>query len=138
MKLSMAAEFAVRGILCLAEQYGRGPVPLASICRRRKLRKQYLTKIFGMLVRANLVDAVRGKGGGYVLARPPRRISLLEVIEAVEGPLAVNLCQSNPPKCDEEDCLVNPVWTEVQRKVHSILAGRTLNEFVQAAEQSAE
>jgi len=138
MKLSMAAEFAVRGILCLAEQYGRGPVPLANICKRRKLRKQYLTKIFGMLVRANLVDAVRGKGGGYVLARPPRRISLLDVIEAVEGPLAVNLCQSNPPKCDEEDCPVYPVWTEVQRKVKSILSGRTLNEFVGAAEPSAE
>ena len=68
MKLSMAAEFAIRGILCLAEHYGQGPVTLQEVCRRRKLRKEYLTKIFGLLARANLVDAVRGKGGGYILS----------------------------------------------------------------------
>ena len=126
----MAAEFAVRGVLCLAEEYGRGPVPLDEICRRRKLRKQYLAKIFGSLVRADLIDAVRGKGGGYQLARPARDISLLEVIEAVEGPLALNLCQHTPPKCREPDCRVRPVWEKLQEKVRSALGSATLDKLV--------
>jgi len=134
MKLSMAAEFAIRGILALAEYYGQGPVPLARICRRRKLPKQYCTKIFGMLVRANLIDAVRGKGGGYALARPPGEISLLSVIEAIEGPLAVNLCQSDPPKCNEPDCPVYPVWKRVQEQVSTTLAGKSLGELIATAE----
>lgn len=138
MKLSMAAEFGVRGILCLAQEYGNGPLPLDEICRRRGLQKQYLTKIFGMLSRADLVDAVRGKGGGYLLAKPPSEISLLDVIEAVEGPLAVNLCQNTPPKCEDLDCLVRPVWTEVQGKVRSILSGSTLQELVGPPNMPAE
>jgi Rrf2 family protein len=133
MKLSMAAELAVRGILCLAEEYGHGPLPLDKICRRRKLRKEYLTKIFGLLARANLVDAVRGKGGGYALSRPPAKISLLEVIEAIEGPLALNLCQHTPPKCEEPDCRVRPVWTDLQETFRSALASKTLDQLIEEA-----
>lgn len=133
MKLSMAAELAVRGIMVLADSHGQGPVPLDEICRRRKLPRQYLAKIFAMLARADLVDPVRGKGGGHVLARSPKDITLLEVIEAVEGPLAMNLCQHTPPKCDQVDCPVRPVWTEIQEDIRSILASKTLADFACAA-----
>ncbi len=138
MKLSMAAEFAIRGVLCLAQEYGHGPLPLEEICRRRGLQKQYLTKLFGMLARANLIDAVRGKGGGYLLARSPEDITLLEVIQAVEGPLAVNLCQTDPPKCGDSECPVRPVWSSVQEGLRSILAARTLEELVRPPKQPAE
>jgi len=130
MQLSMAAELAVRGILVLAGRSGDGPVPLEAICLERKLPRDYLTKIFGALKRAHLVRAIRGKGGGYVLGRPPSEISLLAVIEAVEGPLAMNLCQHDPPQCDETNCRVRPIWTEIQEKVRSVLASRTLDELV--------
>ena len=130
MKLSMAAELAVRGMLALAEQYGQGPVPLEEICRLRKLPRDYLSKIFGLLGRANLVAAVRGKGGGYVLARSPRDISLLELIEAVEGRLALNLCQQDPPRCRDESCRVRGVWTELQETIRSALAAKTLDQFI--------
>jgi len=132
MKLSMAAEFAVRGILHLACFHGHGPVPLEQICRRCNLARDYQAKIFGQLARAGLVTAVRGKGGGYLLARSPESISLLEVVEAVEGPLAVNLCQFDPPRCEETECPVRPVWAEVQEKVRSTLASKTLAELVLA------
>lgn len=129
MKLSMAAELAVRGIMVLADSYGQGPVPLDEICRRRKLPRQYLAKIFAMLARADLVDPVRGKGGGHVLARSPKDITLLEVIEAVEGPLAMNLCQHTPPKCNLVDCPIRPVWAEIQEDIRSILGSKTLADF---------
>lgn len=126
MRLSPAAELAVRGVICLAERYGEGPIRIADICRERQLRKEYLSKIFGALSRADLVTPVRGKGGGYMLSREPRDITVLEVIEAVEGPIALNYCQHDPPQCDNETCRLRPMWTEIQEFVRSKLGSMTL------------
>ena len=133
MKLSMAAELGIRGILTLAEEHGGGPVPLEEICRRRDLPKEYVAKIFTSLTRAGLVDAVRGKGGGHFLARPPEEITLLEVIEAIEGPLATNLCQHTPSRCKEVDCPVRPVWSEIQEQVRTLLGSKHLSDFLPEA-----
>ncbi len=129
MQLSKAAELAVRGTTVLAGRYGQGPVPLAEICRARHLPRDYLTKIFTSLSRAGIVRAIRGKGGGFVLTRDPREISVLEVIEAVEGPLALNLCQHDPPLCEELDCPLRPVWQELQETVRAALSKATLDLF---------
>ncbi|KPK85402.1 MAG: hypothetical protein AMJ81_03695 [Phycisphaerae bacterium SM23_33] len=130
MKLSMAAELAVRGIIVLASRPAEKPTPLDELCRLRKLPRDYMTRIFSLLSRAHLVTAVRGKGGGYQLARPANEITLLEVIEAVEGPLAINLCQHNPPQCQEPNCRVRPVWEDLQKKIRSALGSKTLDELV--------
>ena len=126
----MAAELAVRGIVVLGEHYGQGPVPLDEICESRALPRQYLVKLFAMLARANLIEAIRGKGGGYVLAKAPSQITLLEIIEAIEGPLALNLCQSEPPRCEQTQCRIRDVWTALQQDMRAQLAARTLDEFV--------
>jgi len=126
MRLAPAAEFAVRGVLVLAERYGTGPVNLDTVCSSRELSKQYMTKIFSSLAKSDLITPVRGKHGGYVLARPPKAISLLEVVEAVEGPLAVNFCQHNSPQCERVDCLVRPVWTRIQAFIRKELSSMTL------------
>ncbi|MHC4718326.1 MAG: RrF2 family transcriptional regulator, partial [Planctomycetota bacterium] len=120
---------AVRGILVLAAQNDSRPVPLKEICRLRKLPRDNMTRIFGLLTRARLITAVRGKGGGYRLARPPEDITLLEVFEAVEGPLALNLCQQHPPQCDKADCPMRPVWHDLQEQVRAALAAKTLEDF---------
>lgn len=138
MKLSMAAELAVRGILSLAQRYGQEPVPLEEICQEGKLPKEYLTKIFSLLARANLVRAVRGKRGGYVLARSPKEITLLSVVEAVEGPLAVNLCQHAPARCDRADCRVRPIWADIQQKLRDALGGYTLDQLMSEPPPSSQ
>lgn len=130
MRLSPAAELAVRGVLVLAERHGNGPTTLSSVCSSDSLPKQYLTKIFSSLAKADIVIPIRGKNGGYVLARAPKDITLLQVIEAVEGPLALNYCQHTPPKCNESECLVRPVWTDLQRIVTHRLAGVRLSDCV--------
>ena len=130
MRLTPAAEFAIRGICVLAEQNDNGPVNLATICKQRDLSRQYLAKIFRSLARAGLVRPVRGKNGGYVLGRPPEKITVLDVIEAVEGPLALNFCQRNPPRCEQNDCPLRPVWAELQGVVAGRLRGITLREFL--------
>jgi Rrf2 family protein len=127
MRLSSAAEFAIRGVAVLAEEYGRGPIPLEIICRRRQgLAREYLVKIFGSLVKAGIVRTVRGKKGGFLLARKPKDITLLEVIEAVEGPIALNYCQHEPPRCDEYDCPLRDMWRELQGIVREKLGSVTL------------
>jgi Rrf2 family protein len=127
MKLSPAAEFAIRGVSLLAQEYGQGPVTLDTICNARDLPKQYLVKIFASLARAELITPVRGKKGGYMLARPPREITLLNVVEAVEGPIFMNFCQHSPPKCERTHvCQIKPVWDRLQHAVRAELAGMTL------------
>lgn len=132
MKLSAAAELAIRGILVLAEQYGQGPVTLDTVCAKRNLPKQYLTKIFASLARSGLVMPVRGKGGGYMLGREPRQISLLDVIESVEGPVAMNYCQAYPSQCQEVECRMRPIWSDLQSVVREKLSSTKLSECIKA------
>ena len=129
MKLSMGTQLAVRGILALAGQDDSRPVPLKEICRLRSLPHDNMTRIFSLLSRARLVVAVRGKHGGYRLARPASDITLLEVHEAVEGSLALNLCLEDPPQCDREDCPMREVWRDLQEQVRAALAEKTLEDF---------
>jgi Rrf2 family transcriptional regulator, cysteine metabolism repressor len=134
MKISPAAEFAIRGALVLAERYGEGPTTLDSICEARDLSKQYLVKIFALLARAGLVTAVRGKLGGYLLAREPSQISLLDLVEAVEGPVAVNFCQHSPPRCDQTECGLRSMWAEIQDFICDKLGNTTLGQCLDACD----
>jgi Rrf2 family transcriptional regulator, iron-sulfur cluster assembly transcription factor len=128
MRLSLAAELAVRGAVILAERHGQGPVTLDAMCAHRKMPKQYLTKILGLLARAGLVTSIRGKHGGYVLARPPGKITILDVVEAVEGPIVLNFCQHKPPRCDRKGCPIRPVWADLQKIIRAKLGGLTLRQ----------
>ena len=130
MKLAPAAEFALRGSIVLAERYGNGPVTLDSICEARDLPKQYLVKIFAMLAKSGLLRPVRGKHGGYMLARAPEQISLLEIIEAVQGPIVLNYCQHDPPQCDNVGCPVSGLWADLQKTIRTKLASMTLDQCI--------
>ena len=128
MRLSLAAELALRGTLVLAERYGKGLVTLDAVCAERELPKQYLTKIFASLAKADLVTAVRGKRGGYRLNRRPDQITVLEIVEAVEGPIVLNFCQHKPPRCEQKNCPIRPVWGELQKVIREKLGGLTLGQ----------
>ena len=128
MRLSPAAELAVRGSLALASKYGQGPVTLETVCSTRDLPRQYLVKILSSLGKAGLVTSVRGKHGGYLLTRDPKQISLLEIIEAIEGPMTLNYCLYDPPRCEEFDCPIRPLWADLQKTVCTKLAGMKLGD----------
>ena len=126
MRLSPAADLGVRGATVLAEEYGGGPIALQAICDRRELPKEYLVKIFSSLARSGLITPLRGKNGGYTLSRDPKEITLLQVIEAIEGPIALNHCQQTPSQCDRTDCPIRSLWAELQQTVRHKLGGMTL------------
>lgn len=132
MRLSPAAELAIRGSLILAKRHNQGPVTLGMICDDDpRLSREYLARVFGMMARAGIVRPIRGKNGGYVLTRDPQEISLLEVIESIEGPQALNICQNNPPLCEHvETCKVQKVWKELQSVFDRKLSGVNLGDCI--------
>ena len=116
----------------MAQRHNQGPVTLGMICEDdKRLSREYLARVFGMMARAGIVRPIRGKNGGYVLTREPKNISLLEVIEAVEGPQALNICQNNPPLCENVDkCKVQKVWKELQAVFSRKLSGVKLSDCI--------
>ena len=126
LSLSPAAAFGIQAMEVLAEERRQDPMTLREICGRSGASRDYLAKILGTLAKQDLVEAVRGKNGGYRLARPAESVSLLEIIEAVEGPICLNLCQHDPPRCQREECPVRAVWADIQHCMRERLGGVTL------------
>src|SRR6516165_5785541 len=87
MKLSFAATYALRAVVYMAAQKETRSVSSQEIAKKRELPERFLLKVLKPLVSAGILQSVRGPGGGYRLARPATKITLLEVIEAVDGPI---------------------------------------------------
>jgi Rrf2 family protein len=134
MKLSLAAELAIRGACVLAEGFGPDPIKMDDICAARDLPREYLAKIFGTLARAEIITPTRGKRGGYRLARDPSEITILNIIEAVEGAMSVNFCQHDPPQCDLVECPLRSVWGEIQQFMREKLSAVSLADYVKCAQ----
>lgn len=133
MKLSPAAELAIRGSLVLASRHGQGPITLAMICTDDpRLSREYLARVFGQMARAGIVRPIRGKNGGYVLSREPEQITLLQIIEAVEGPQHLNICQHKPSLCERsETCRVQKMWAELQEIFEEKLSAVNLADCIE-------
>ncbi len=130
MELTRKGEYAVRGIVYLATRPGDRVCLLSEIAEAVDVPQTFLAKIFQQFSKIGLVRSYRGTGGGFVLGRPPENISLLEVVEAVEGPITPNRCVSAPGECDRSSlCKVHPVWIDVQNQIRDILANVTLKEL---------
>jgi len=134
MRLTKAGDYAMRGLIYLARQ-PQGEVALVGeIAAAMEVPDSFLAKIFQSLARAGLVRSTRGHGGGYSLARPPASITLLEVIECVEGPIVFNDC-TDPHTPEGEamacssTCGAQGVWQEVQEAVRTILEKKTMDEL---------
>jgi Rrf2 family iron-sulfur cluster assembly transcriptional regulator len=115
MEITRQADYAVRIVLDLAAQDGRRIVRSDDVARRQLVPRAYFTKVVQALVRAGFVRTLRGARGGIQLARDPGRISLRQVVEAVEGPIRLNRCLIAPGECAlERTCPAHPVWERIQ------------------------
>ncbi len=131
MQLSRAGEYAIRAMLHLAAMEGRGVAQISVISRTWDIPESFLRKILQLLTRAGLVTSSRGSGGGFALARSAAEITLLNVIEAVEGKLFLNKCLIGPGFCDNTSwCPVHVVWEKAQRALKEILGGASLADLV--------
>ena len=127
LELTRRADYAIRTSICLAHE-GRGRlVPAPDIARRMDVPPRFLPQIMQDLVRAGLVEATAGRGGGYRLARAPGEVSLLEVIEAVEGDVRRRTCVLRASACSAgQPCGVHDLFAEAQDAMLERLAVATV------------
>lgn len=132
-QLSKRTQYSLRAMYALAREYGHGPVLASRLSEEEAIPKKFLEQILLSLRNLGLVDSKKGKGGGYMLAHPPDRITLAQVIRVMEGPLAPLPCASETRfrKCDEcvdiETCGTRIVMKEVRDAIAQILDGTSLD-----------
>jgi Rrf2 family iron-sulfur cluster assembly transcriptional regulator len=131
MKLTTKGRFAVTAMLDLAMHGQGGPVTLAGISERQKISLSYLEQLFGKLRRRELVESVRGPGGGYHLARDAARVSVADIVRAVEEPLDSTQCGGRENCRGEQRCMTHDLWEELNSTVYGFLAGVTLSHLVE-------
>ena len=130
MELTRKGEYAIRGIVYLATRPGDQVCLLSDIAAAVDVPPTFLAKIFQQFSKIGLVKSYRGTGGGFVLGRSPDKITLLEVVEAVEGPIIPNRCVTGESECGRTNtCNVHPVWISVQDQVRNILVKVTLKDL---------
>jgi Rrf2 family protein len=130
MEITRQADYAVRSMVHLAELQMDGRVSTASISEAENIPLPFLTKVISRLATAGLVTTSRGMGGGVSLARPPEEITLLQVVEAVDGPIVLNHCLLRAGICDREpDCAAHDVWAEIQNRLVYELASVTMKDL---------
>ena len=130
MRLTTKGRFAVTAMLDLALHGGNGPVTLAGISRRQHISLSYLEQLFGKLRRHALVDSVRGPGGGYTLARETDKVSVADIIVAVDEPLDATQCGGRENCQDEQRCMTHDLWSTLNDKMYEYLHAVKLSELV--------
>ncbi len=126
MQLTRAADYAVRIMIHMATRPKGTRVNCAELSKEGEFLHPFVPKILQSLVRAGFVASQRGAGGGFVLAADPRRVSLLDVVEAIEGPTALNVCL-NGGNCSRKSwCPAHCVWAEAQRAMTAVLRGTSI------------
>lgn len=126
MRISSRGEYGVRAMFDLAQRFGEGPIPLKSIAERQEISEHYLEQLMGALRKAGLVNSVRGAQGGYELAQAPERITVGDVIRALEGPvLTVHGAEREKDRAraqeTPEQAALASVWRRLAEKVNAIL-----------------
>lgn len=132
MMISTKGRYALRVMIDLASQDSPSYIPLKEITERQKISTKYLESILSTLVKANLIIGIRGKGGGYRLAKHPSEYTLGSILKLTEGSLAPVSClhpQSQP--CERRDhCPTRPVWERLDQMIDSFFEGITLEELL--------
>jgi Rrf2 family protein len=131
VKITRQTEYAVRTMSYLSERGWDGRVPTAVIAESEDIPQPFLTKVISHLVTAGLVTTSRGIGGGVALARSPGEITLLQVIEAMEGPLLLSYCLLRSGTCKlEPGCAIHDAWADIQANLAHGLDAVTMAELV--------
>lgn len=134
--LGRKGDYSVRAMLYLARHAGEGRKKTREIASAMEIPGRYAPQILADLVAAGLLTATAGPDGGYELDRPSRVISLLEVVEAAEGPIRLERCVLRGGSCDWSNvCPVHEAWSRAQEGLVTELAATSFSDLVQIDEQ---
>ncbi|MBI4516342.1 MAG: Rrf2 family transcriptional regulator [Deltaproteobacteria bacterium] len=127
MQVSRKVDYALRAIIYLSVQRTDQPASVKEIAARRRVPQKFLEKIIKDLTRAGLVVPHRGSHGGYTLSRPAEQITFRDVIEAIEGPISLNVCVTEQRDCSVlASCNMQRIWQEGQRRMLEFFSDTTL------------
>ena len=130
--LSQRTRYTIRALLHLADRYGQGPVQLSEIAEKQNIPAKFLTVMLSSMRRAGLVETMRGREGGYWLAKPPEQISYGEIVRLTRGslgllPCASRLAYQQCTNCiDEQKCRLHRAMLMVRDETARILDGLSL------------
>ncbi|MCY4265354.1 MAG: Rrf2 family transcriptional regulator [Gammaproteobacteria bacterium] len=134
MRLNAKGRYAVTSMLDLALHSDKGPISLAGISRRQDISLSYLEQLFCSLRKYGLVKSVRGPGGGYRLSREASRISVAEVIGAVNVTPDVTRCGGSGDCQKGETCLTHHLWADLSQQIHDFLDAISLQDLMSRRE----
>lgn len=134
MRLSTKGRYAVTAMMDLAIHDREGPVTLADISRKQGISLSYLEQLFAKLRKADLVEGVRGPGGGYRLAKVPGKITVADIITSVDEGVDATKCSGEGNCQDGERCLTHELWMDLSTRLYDFLDGITLERFVDRPE----
>lgn len=125
-------------MLELALHWGEGPVQLETLAEGQAMPLRYLAEIAGDLRRGGLIRSIRGAHGGYVLAREPADIQLVDVVQCLEGSVAPVPCVDDPGMCDRQStCVARDVWLEVNDAIIGVLSSVNLQDLARRCVEKA-
>lgn len=127
MHVSTKGRYGLRILLDVAMHEKKGPVALRDISRRQDISQKYLWQVINPLKVAGLLRATRGAHGGYVLAKSPARISVRDIVDILEGPVAMVDCVQSPATCERSGaCTARGAWAEIEARLKETMDGITL------------
>lgn len=137
MRLTLSTKYALLALQELVRR--RGSSSARELATATDIPAAYLAKLLPLLARAEILSTQRGRGGGVALARPPEAISLKEIIEAVEGPTALQDCPFDLSPCPgDPSCPLYPVWDPLRARIVEFLAQTSLQDVVQRIQPPGE
>ncbi|CUI04469.1 Iron-sulfur cluster regulator IscR [Janthinobacterium sp. CG23_2] len=140
MRLTTKGRFAVTAMIDLALRQGKGPVTLSGISQRQAISLSYLEQLFGKLRRHEIVESIRGPGGGYSLARRADKVTVADIIIAVDEPLDATQC-GGKENCHGADaatgtrCMTHELWATLNEKMVDYLDSVSLQDLVDQQKQ---
>ena len=118
MQITRQADYAVRAVLYLAQNKNGNRTSTSTVAKEQRIPPSFLAKIISQLSIAGLLQTSRGARGGVTLARDPKEITLLEVVEAIDGPMQLNECVGDNAVCTFDiDCPIRSVWCHAQEEL---------------------
>ncbi len=131
MQITRAGEYGVLGLLNLARRDSQELAMIEEVSRQEAIPKSFLAKIFQSLVKAGIIKSTRGSGGGFALSKAPEKISVLEVIEAIEGKIAFQRCQQEEPDCEHVGgCALCSLLGQAQESLKEIFSHTSLADLL--------
>ena len=133
MKLSTKGRYAVMALADLAANTDGRPVTLAEIAERQQISLSYLEQLFAKMRRAGLVTAIRGPGGGYLLAHPAEQTRIADIILAVDEPIRATRCTPGQPigcRGNESRCMTHDLWEELGNQIYLYLSSVSVADVV--------